>query len=136
MTTLGFGLDIILAGFSAFFSFILTLLAGYLAWRAKSIIQEIKRNTAARKFLLGDGELHGGDTGYRDEVNENLNEIREKMDAEHIETRERLERIEEGLKYLTSFVRNLASAINESEISQSIEEPNAFDPPDHTKSDD
>ena len=85
---------------TALFVLVLTLITSALAWYVRRyIIQEVRRNTALRRFLLGSDVDR--DDGMLAEMQELRNEVRE----EH-------EEVTEGLDYVAEYCHNIAEAVN------------------------
>jgi len=122
------GADIIVAGISALFSVIMTGILSYIAWRSKGTLGEINKNTKFRRLMVGDEEFER-DEGELEQIEAQFDRMRAERQQEHAETREKLEEIEEGMGYLTQFVKNIASAINRSQIDEAVSEPDEFDRP-------
>jgi len=122
------GADIIVASISALFSVIMTGILSYIAWRGKGTLGEINKNTKFRRLMVGDEEFER-DEGELEQIEAQFERMRAERQQEHAETREKLEEIEEGMGYLTQFVRNIASAFNRSDLDDTIEEPEEYDRP-------
>lgn len=122
------GADIILAGISAIFSGLMTAILSLIAWKGKGTLGEINKNTKFRRLMVGDEEFER-DEGELEQIEAQFDRMRAERQQEHAETREKLEEIEEGMGYLTQFVRNIASAFNRSELDDTISEPDEYDRP-------
>jgi biopolymer transport protein ExbB/TolQ len=129
------GAELIVASISALFSILLTGIVSYIAWKGKGVGREIEKNTQFRQFMTGaeslerdDGELENIDEQFA-ELRAERQEMRAEMQQSHRETSEQLSEIEEGMAYLTQFVRNIAGAINRSDLDDTIEEPDEYDRP-------
>jgi len=120
--------QVILAAISAGFSVILTGIVAYISWRGKGVLREHEKNTKFREFMLGQEEFERSEGELR-EINERFDEMRSERQREHAETREQLQEIEEGMAYLTQFVRNMAGEINRSDLDGTVSEPEEFDLP-------
>jgi hypothetical protein len=120
------GPELIVASISAGFSVLLTAIVSYIAWRGKGHIREVERNTQFRRFMDG-SEMLDRDDGQLSVINGRFDEMRAERQQEHAETREKLEEIEEGMAYLTQFVRNIAGAVNRSNLNNTVSEPEEFD---------
>jgi len=122
------GADIIVASISALFSVIMTAILSYIAYVGRGTMAEINKNTQFRQLMVGSEEFDR-DEGELDAIDEQFRRMRAKRQREHSETSEKLDDIEEGMAYLTQYVRNISGAINRSELDNTIEEPEEFDRP-------
>jgi len=122
------GVELIVASISAIFSVLLTAIVSYIAWRGKGHLSEVERNTQFRRYMTGADSLERDD-GELEQIETRFDEMRAERQQEHRETHEQLEEIEEGMGYLTQFVKNIASAINRSQIDEAVSEPDEFDRP-------
>lgn len=122
------GIELVVASISALFSVLLTAIVSYIAWRGKGHLSEVERNTQFRRYMTG-AETLERDDGELEQINTRFDELREERQREHRETHEQLEEIEEGMAYLTQFVKNIAGAINRSDLDDTISEPEEFDRP-------
>lgn len=114
--------QLIAAVVSAIFSVLLTAIVGYIAWRGRNIFTEIDKNSKFRRYMVGQ-ENFERDDGELDEIDAQFRRMRAEQSREHREVRDRLEEIEEGMGYITEFVRRIGRAINRSELDHIIEEP-------------
>lgn len=122
------GAELIVASISAAFSVLLTGIVGYIAWRGEGVLREIERNSSFRRYMAGEDGFER-DGGELDAINARFDELRAERQQEHAEVRQQLNEIEEGMGYLSEFVRRLGRAFNASDLDETVREPEEQDPP-------
>ncbi len=95
-------------------SIVSTALIGLIAWYGRSLVQEIRKNTAFRQYLAGNEQLDVDDGAITD-----LEDVHDEIKAEHREVRSRLQEV-------SGQVRQLRQAINEADaIDAQVEGPDS-----------
>lgn len=78
------GAEMLVSLISTVASVTLTAFAGTIAWYLRGEYREHRKNTAVRRWLVGDPELEEvEDEGYRDDVEERFDQLEDRIAAQH-----------------------------------------------------
>lgn len=85
---MSYGLEFLVSIVSAVASVTLTGLLGVIAWYLRGEIREHKKNTAVRRWLVGDPTLEEvEDKGQIDEIDRRFDRVRDDMEEQHEDMR-------------------------------------------------
>lgn len=94
------GIDFALSIISAITSVLLTGFVGAIAWYLKGEYREHKKNTAVRKWLVGDPQIEEIDDGYREQLDGRFDELRRDMEEQHAEVADEIAQVKGLLREL------------------------------------
>lgn len=88
--------EVVAAIVSSVASVVLTGFVGAIAWYLRGEYREHRKNTAVRRWLVGDPELEEvDDEGYHDSVETRFDQLEQRIDEQHREQREDLGELKE-----------------------------------------